>query len=150
MNAATDSMWAVVESRVLAGNGGCSVVGSAVLSAGAATGDGVTCESTYFRGAKLKANWKIERMQFAGAEAKFPPRPPGGDGGALGRRHVAQHAVGRRGDLERDLVGLELDKGLILLDRFTGLLGPARHRGLGHGLAEGRGEAVGHTRGLQQ
>lgn len=82
LKAATDSMWAVVESKVLSGDGGCSVVGSAVLSSGAATGDGVTCESTYFRGGKLKANWKIERMQFAGAEVKFPPRPPGGDGGA--------------------------------------------------------------------
>ena len=105
LKAATDSMWAVVESRVLTGNGGCSVVGSAVLSAGAATGDGVTCESTYFRGAKLKANWKIERMQFAGAEAKFPPRPPGGDGGA---QVVVQTRAERDTSSSLNVVGVTL------------------------------------------
>jgi hypothetical protein len=77
LKAATDSMWTVVESKVFAGDGGCSIVGNAVLSSGAATGNGVTCEVTYFRGGKLKPNWSIERMQFAGADVKFPAKPPG-------------------------------------------------------------------------
>ena len=64
----------------------------------------------------------------------------GGDG--------LQDAVGGRGHLEADLVGLKLDEDLVLADRLPGLLGPARHSGLGDGLSEGGGHDVSHGRVL--
>ena len=70
------------------------------------------------------------------------------DRGALLGGNGLQHAVGGRRHLEADLVGLELDQDLILADRLSGLLGPARHGGLGDGFSEGGGHDVGHDRVL--
>ena len=50
--------------------------------------------------------------------------------GAVLRDDVAEHARGRRVDLEGHLVGLELDERLVGLHRIAGLLEPAADRGL--------------------
>ena len=50
---------------------------------------------------------------------------------------LAKHAGGRRVDLERHLVGFELDQGLVGLHRIAGLLEPLADGRLGNGLAEG-------------
>ena len=57
----------------------------------------------------------------------------------------AEHAGGRRRDLDRHLVGLELDQRLVDRDRIARLLEPLADRRLGHRFAE-RGHAdVGHA-----
>ena len=105
LKAATESMWTVVEARVLSGDGGCSLVGNSVLSSGAKTGDGVTCEIAYFRGGKLKAPWKFERIQFAGADVKFPAPSPNSDSGAL---VVVQTRAEREASSSLNVVGVTL------------------------------------------
>ena len=51
---------------------------------------------------------------------------------------LAEHAGGRRVDLERHLVGFEFDQRLVGLHRVAGLLEPLADGGLGDGFAEGR------------
>jgi hypothetical protein len=66
------------------------------------------------------------------------------DGDHLARRHRAavrlddfrHRAVGRRGKLEHDLVGLDVDEVLVALDRLARLLVPVDERRLGDGLGE--------------
>jgi hypothetical protein len=55
---------------------------------------------------------------------------------ALGARARCQHARFERGNLDRDLVGLELDDRLAGRDRLAFLLQPPRDSGLGNGFAE--------------
>ena len=54
------------------------------------------------------------------------------DGLALGHEDLAHRAGGRRGHLGVDLVGRDLDDGLVRLDRLTDLLAPGDDRALGH------------------
>ena len=58
------------------------------------------------------------------------------DIGALGNANLGQHAGGRSVHLQRHLVGLELDHGIIDRHRLAKLLEPLRDRGLGHGFAQ--------------
>src|SRR6185437_3794001 len=57
---------------------------------------------------------------------------------------LAERAGGRRRDLDRDLVGLELDQRFIDRHGIAGLLEPAADGGLGHGLAERRNTNFSH------
>src|SRR5207244_13114230 len=57
---------------------------------------------------------------------------------------VAERARRRRRDFDRDLVGLELDQGLIDRDGIAGLLEPAADGGLGHGFTERRNANFSH------
>ena len=67
-----------------------------------------------------------------------------GNGLAVLGGDLAEHAGGRRRDFDGDLVGLELDQGLVHRHGIAGLLEPAADRGLGHGLAERRNANVSH------
>jgi hypothetical protein len=60
------------------------------------------------------------------------------DLGALLDRDLRQAAAGRGVELERDLVGLQLDDRLVRLDLLADLLEPFGDRGLGDRFAEGR------------
>ena len=84
-----------------------------------------------------------QRRTAAGAAAApapsaiWPSSAPGVDGLAVLGDDFRQHAGGRRVDLERDLVGFELDQGLVGLDGVAGLLEPAADGRFGNGFAEG-------------
>jgi hypothetical protein len=74
--AARDNMLSVLTAKVTDGQGECTVVSDALVSGGAASGPGVTCEATFFAGAALKEPWKIQKIKFGGAPVVFAP-PPG-------------------------------------------------------------------------
>src|SRR5690606_2584035 len=61
-----------------------------------------------------------------------------GDGVAFGELDLLQYAVDRRGDLEHDLVGLQVDQVLIAADGIPDLLVPAGDGGVGHGFGKDR------------
>ena len=67
-----------------------------------------------------------------------------GNGLAVLGGDLAEHAGGRRRDLDGDLVGLELDQRLVHRHGVAGLLEPAADGGLRHGLAERRNANVSH------
>jgi len=66
------------------------------------------------------------------------------DGLTILGNDIAERARGRRRDFDRDLVGLELDQGLIHRHGIAGLLEPAANGGLGHGFAERRNTNFSH------
>jgi hypothetical protein len=49
---------------------------------------------------------------------------------------LGEDARGRRGNLEHDLVGFDLDEDLVHGDGLAGLLLPLQERGLGHGFRQ--------------
>src|SRR6202041_841306 len=67
------------------------------------------------------------------------------DGLAVLGGDLAERSGGRRRDLDRDLVGLELDQGLVDGNRIACLLEPAADGGLGHGFAERRNANFSHN-----
>src|SRR5208283_3662481 len=57
---------------------------------------------------------------------------------------LTELAGGRRGDLDGDLVGLELEQRLVLADRISGSFAPTQNRGLGPLLVHG-GNHIGNA-----
>ena len=66
------------------------------------------------------------------------------DGVAVLRRDLAEHAGRGRRHLDRHLVGLEFDQGLVDGDGIAGFLEPLADGGFGDGLAECRNADFGH------
>jgi hypothetical protein len=66
------------------------------------------------------------------------------DGRAFCGGDLRKDAVGRGGDFQAHLVGLELHQDLVLAHRIAGLLGPLGDRRFGDGFTQRRGHDVGH------
>ena len=58
------------------------------------------------------------------------------DDRAVGGHDLLHHAVGRRRDLEHDLVGLEIDEILVAAHGLAGFLVPSDERRIGHRLGK--------------
>ena len=117
-----------------AGLGGISPLAASFL---AAAGAGLAAAAG--AGAGLAAGFSA-----ALAAAAAPPLLMAPSSGADGDRlplhelDLAQHARCRGRDLDRHLVGLELDQRLVGLDGITGILEPLADDRLGNALAQGR------------
>ena len=85
----------------------------------------------------------LRRQPALRARTAHPRRPPAwpaarrpATSAALRRGDRSQHAGGRRGDLHRHLVGLQLDQRLVGRDRVAVVLHPARDGGGGDAFAQ--------------